>query len=169
MIRPAAAFDVPGIAWVHVQAWRETYTGLIPQSVLDGLSVEARERQWWRTLEVPTTGVFVVDTPGDVHDVIGFSSVGASRDEGFDAELFTLYVLKAHQGQGIGRRLWDGALAFALGQGAKNLVLWVLETNPSRGFYERMGGVLTGRKLESMGGLEIAEVSYVYALESESS
>jgi ribosomal protein S18 acetylase RimI-like enzyme len=164
MIRPAAAFDVPGIAWVHVQSWRETYVDLLPQSVLDGLSIEARERQWWRTLEVPTTGVFVVDTPDDVHDVIGFSSVGQSEDERFDAELFTLYVLKSHQGRGIGRRLWDAALVFAQSQGAKNLVLWVLETNPSRGFYERMGGVLTGRKLESFGGVEIAEVSYVYTL-----
>jgi GNAT superfamily N-acetyltransferase len=164
MIRPAAAFDVPGIAWVHVQAWLETYTGLLPQSVLDGLSVEARERQWWRTLEVPTTGVFIVDTPDDVHDVVGFSSVGKAEDERFDAELYTLYLLKSHHGRGIGRRLWDAALGFARGQGAKNLTLWVLETNPSRGFYERMGGTLAGRRVATFGGVEIAEVSYEYTL-----
>ena len=165
MIRPAAGFDVPGIAWVHVQSWRETYAGLMPQSVLDGLSVEARERQWWRTLEVPTTGVFVVDTPDDVHDVVGFSSVGKARDEGFDAELYTLYVLKPHQGRGLGRRLWDAALGFVRSQGARNLNLWVLETNPARGFYERMGGKLEGRKVESFGGIELAEVSYAFVLE----
>jgi ribosomal protein S18 acetylase RimI-like enzyme len=165
MIRPAAGFDVPGIAWVHVKAWHETYTGLMPQSVLDGLSIEAREAQWWRTLEVPTTGVFVVDTPDDVHDVVGFSSVGASRDAGFDAEVYTLYVLQSHQGRGFGRRLWDAALGFARSQGAKNLVLWVLETNPARGFYERMGGTLAGRKTEIIGGAELTEVAYAFSLE----
>lgn len=167
MIRPAGGFDVPGIAWVHVEAWRETYTGLMPQSVLDGLSIEAREAQWWRTLEVPTTGVFVVDTPDDIHDVVGFSSIGRSGDPRFDAELYTLYLLKSHQGRGFGRALWNAALDFARSQRARNLVLWVLETNPSRGFYEHLRGRLEDRKTETFGGVELTEVSYVFTLEAK--
>ena len=163
-VRPAAGFDVPGIAWVHVQSWRETYTGLIPQEILDAQQVEARERQWWHMLESPRHGVFVADTSGDVHDVIGFSSVGPSEDAAFDAELYTLYVLKSHQGQGIGRKLFEAALHFAHNQGAKNLVLWVLETNPACGFYERMGGQREGRKVETFDGQELVEVSYSFKI-----
>ena len=164
MIRPAAGFDVPGIAWVHVQSWRETYAGLIPQAVLDALTVEARERQWWRTLEATGNGVFVVDTPGDVHDVVGFSSVGASSDPEFDAELYTLYLLRSHQGRGLGRLLWNAACDFARGNGANNLVLWVLETNNARCFYEHLGGTLRGRKSDTIGGHELVEVSYAFDL-----
>ncbi len=165
-IREAVPADIPAIARVHVQSWRETYRGLMPQPVLDNLSVESRETQWTRAFEIATTKVVVADDRGEV---VGFASVGKARDEGFDAELYTLYLLKDYQGRGLGFWLWDAARFFAEDQNARNLVLWVLETNPSRGFYERMGGVLTGRKLESIGGVEIAEVSYVYTLEAEPS
>ncbi len=43
-------------------------------------------------------------------------------------------------------------------------MLWVLETNPTRGFYERMGGVLAGRKVERVEGAELAEVAYRFTL-----
>ena len=39
-IRPAEISDALGIARVHVNAWRETYKGIIPDSVLDALSYE---------------------------------------------------------------------------------------------------------------------------------
>ena len=46
MVRGAEQADVPSIAQVHVQAWRETYTGLVPQEVLDTLSLEERAAMW---------------------------------------------------------------------------------------------------------------------------
>jgi hypothetical protein len=45
-IRPATLADAAAIAKVHVEAWRETYRGLVPDSVLAGLSVERGVRAW---------------------------------------------------------------------------------------------------------------------------
>lgn len=41
-IRQAAVADAVMIAAVHVQSWRETYQGIVPQSHLAGLDVAER-------------------------------------------------------------------------------------------------------------------------------
>ena len=41
-IRAAVAADARGIAEVHVRSWQAAYRGQIPDSVLAGLSVDAR-------------------------------------------------------------------------------------------------------------------------------
>ena len=46
MIRTAVESDVEAIAHVHVASWRETYPGIMPQEILDGLREEQRVDQW---------------------------------------------------------------------------------------------------------------------------
>ena len=41
-VRAATADDAAGVARVHVDSWRATYKGLMPDAVLDGLSVDNR-------------------------------------------------------------------------------------------------------------------------------
>ena len=53
MIRRAARADVEGIARVHVQAWHESYEGLVPPEALEHYSVELRVKQWPATLSDP--------------------------------------------------------------------------------------------------------------------
>ena len=45
-IRDATPADIPAIARIHVDSWRTTYRGLMPDDLLAGLSYERRERQW---------------------------------------------------------------------------------------------------------------------------
>ena len=42
IIRAAVPADAEHIGRVHVQVWRETYPGIVPQTILDTMSVEAR-------------------------------------------------------------------------------------------------------------------------------
>jgi uncharacterized protein (TIGR02118 family) len=42
----AAAADARAIATVHVRSWQEGYRGIVDDAVLDGLSVDDRERVW---------------------------------------------------------------------------------------------------------------------------
>jgi L-amino acid N-acyltransferase YncA len=159
-IRQATNTDIPSLARVHVQSWHETYTGLMPQHVLDGITIEAREAQWNRTLENQRIQVFVAELNGDV---VGFASVGARVSEDV-AELFTLYVLKANHRQGLGLRLWNAVLEFSKIQNVKKLVLWVHETNPTRGFYQHLGGIASKQKVETIQDAQIVEVMYSFDL-----
>jgi GNAT superfamily N-acetyltransferase len=159
-IRQAKIEDISSLARVHVQSWHETYTGLMLQSVLDGITVEAREAQWIRTLESLAMQVFVAEMNGEV---VGFTSFGARASEDH-AELFTLYVLKSHHGQGIGKEFWETVLEFLEIQNIQKLVLWVLENNPTRGFYEHLGGIASERKVEIIQDAQIVEVKYLFEL-----
>jgi len=67
IIRPARPGDENGIARVHVESWRSTYRGIMPDAVLDGLSQERRARHWKTVLESQDVRefVFVAETePG---------------------------------------------------------------------------------------------------------
>jgi len=64
MIRQASLDDVPAIARVHVDTWRTTYRGLLPDEHLTRLTYEGRERLWTEAIGTPHEGSFVlVATP----------------------------------------------------------------------------------------------------------
>jgi GNAT superfamily N-acetyltransferase len=159
-IRQANTDDISSLARVHVQSWYETYTGLMPQSVLDGITLETREAQWQRTLSNPRMQVFVAALDGVV---VGFTSLSLRESEAH-AELFTLYVLKTNHHQGMGLKLWNAVLEFLTTQNIKKLMLWVLENNPTRGFYEHLGGIASETKVEIIQDAQVIEVKYSFDL-----
>src|SRR5882672_8394882 len=106
-IRAAELEDAPAIARVHVDTWRSTYAGIIPQHYLDNLTVQNRTINWVRVLE---RGAGLITMVSEDHDrrIVGFASGGAMRQPelNFQAEISSLYVTRSHQRGGHGRRLF---------------------------------------------------------------
>jgi hypothetical protein len=50
VIREASIEDAAAIADLHVRSWQAAYRGIVPDVILDGLSVEARRNFWTRTI-----------------------------------------------------------------------------------------------------------------------
>ena len=161
MIRPARPEDAAGIARVNGDTWRAAYRGIFPDEVLErrGREPDAAERRR-RWIATPGTAVFVAEEEGEV---LGFSMAGAPREPlaGYDAELFAIYVLPAHQGRGLGRRLLFAAAAAMAAAGRRSWFLWTLRDNPAaRGFYERLGGSLVAERTAVVEGTSVQEVGY---------
>ena len=111
--RRATIDDAVDIADVHVATWRATYRGLMPQSLLDGLSVEARTAVWRRILR-DDVGSTLVAIEQAAKRVVGFVSVGPSRDTDPDralSELYAIYLHPDYWGRGAGNHLLDCGLA----------------------------------------------------------
>ena len=53
VIREPVVDDVEGMARVHVDAWRETYRGQMPDAVLDDPGLLERRRAMWRSFFTP--------------------------------------------------------------------------------------------------------------------
>jgi ribosomal protein S18 acetylase RimI-like enzyme len=165
--RQAGPPDADMIAAVHVASWRETYRGILPDELLDGLSVETRSAMWRSVLSGSAnwdrTNLFVAENGGGI---VGFGACGRQRDEnlraqGFDAEIHAIYVLQAKQCAGIGTSLMRLMARSLLGSGRKAASLWVLSENTSaRAFYEELGGALLGEKVEELSGATLIEVAY---------
>jgi GNAT superfamily N-acetyltransferase len=121
-------------------------------------TVDARQRlpMWERA--IPRGGVSVADVDGAV---VGFVSVGDSRESEREGELYAIYVLPDAWGTGAGPALMRTAVA-ALREHYPTAILWVLAENPrARRFYEREGWVLDGgSKTEAFLGLDVTEVRY---------
>jgi ribosomal protein S18 acetylase RimI-like enzyme len=60
----------------------------------------------------------------------------------------------------VGRALTRKLAEVLQNRGFKSLLVWVLEGNPSMGFYERLGGVRETRRVIHLGGKDLPECSY---------
>ena len=94
--------------------------------------------------------------------VIGVGSCGPNRQRrsGFAGEVYTLYVHPDFQEQGNGRGLLLRLFEELSGAGLDSAVIWVLAANPSRYFYEAMGGRREGERVERLWGADLKETGY---------
>ena len=161
-LRPAEPGDARAIARIHVETWRSTYPGMLPDRTLIDMTVDGKARSWRLTLEQRSApgAVLLAEQPED--GVIGFASAGRNRHANlaFAGEVETLYVLPDWQNQGIGRSLLEGCFTALRERGFASAMVWVLADNPARFFYERMGGKRAGERDETLWGALLHEIAY---------
>ncbi|MDH3596426.1 MAG: GNAT family N-acetyltransferase [Rhodospirillales bacterium] len=165
-VREARAEDATGIARVHVETWRAAYAGLVPDTYLVGMSEQGQALVWQRLLSSRgRESVLVAEAAtADGRQLVGFGSFGRARRGAlpYKGEIYTLYVAGDWQGRGLGRRLLAGMFqAMALG-GLPDTFLWVLSSNPSRFFYEAMGGDRAAIRQEAFAGTLLDETAYAW-------
>lgn len=163
-VRLAKPDDADAIERVRTDTWRATYRGHMPDAVLDALSYDAtRRRQQMATMSADRFAL-VAD-----HDavVVGFCIGGPSRvaDPARPGEIYAIYVLPSHQSHGHGSALMRAGAREVLARGWRGMLIWVLRENqPSRVFYERMGGRhLRDRDVDrEIEGVTITESGYAW-------
>jgi L-amino acid N-acyltransferase YncA len=163
-VRPATPDDADAIASVHVRSWQAAYRGIVPDAMLEGLSIE-RRASWWRdelTEMMPPTACWVVECSGRI---VGFASIGTARGDSAGpriGELFTLYLEPEAWSQGLGRALNDQAIVGLRASGFRSAILWVLADNVrGRRFYERAGWQPDGATMGwETSGTTLDEVRY---------
>jgi GNAT superfamily N-acetyltransferase len=166
-IRFASAADAEGIERVRVRGWQTAYRHVFPPDALDAMQVEWS--RWARRLERPPAGwaTFVAELDGRV---VGFASVGPSRDERRIGELYAIYVDPDVWSSGVGRALIERA-EWHLAADYAEATLWVLHDNErARKFYERAGWEPDEvHKLDEHLGVAVPEVRYRKRLSSSRS
>jgi GNAT superfamily N-acetyltransferase len=162
IIRPAQLPDAEAIARVQVDTWRTAYKGIMPENFLADLSYEQNIKRWQNILADPNPNRFGYVAESDSETIVGFALGGAERngDPDYVGELYAIYLLESFQRQGIGRRLIATLAQRLVGAGLPSLLVWVLEGNPCRGFYEMLGGKHLRQKLVTVGGAQLVEIAY---------
>jgi ribosomal protein S18 acetylase RimI-like enzyme len=156
-IRRAVPDDALNIAIVIAYTWKTTYSGLMPDCLIDRRIDGIREIAGRYQSDMEEGGNFLVAECG--RSIVGACVFGASRNEHYaDAgELFALYVLKGFQGAGVGRTLFAAGRRELAKDGRRSVIVNCLAGNPALGFYQKMGGSVVGRRQDRMGGEQITE------------
>jgi GNAT superfamily N-acetyltransferase len=172
-LRKARVADAIAIGAVHVAAWRSTYPGILPDAYLSRLSVSRQAAHYDAAIR-GGTGVMVATASGtDVPNgsgprIIGFTTAGRARHAEVggkrlaEGEVETLYVLDDWRERGVGRRLMRASAAHLSDIGCKSAFCWVLRDNPSRWFYQRLGGRPVAEAALRIGGEKIQQTAFVW-------
>src|SRR5262249_18702528 len=157
-VRQARIEDANSIARVHVESWKTTYAGIVPDAYLASLTPEPRAEMWREQLSSGTPLIFVSE---DATGIFGFASGGKSREtiEGYDAELYAIYLLQQKQRQGVGRSLVQKLAEALRSKGFRSLIVWVLAKNPAVDFYRSLGGSPVAEKEIEIGGVQLREIA----------
>jgi GNAT superfamily N-acetyltransferase len=172
-LRKARVADAIAIGAVHVAAWRSSYPGILPDAYLAKMSVSRQAAHYDAAIR-GGTGVMVatasgIDVPlGSGPRIIGFTTAGRARHAEIggkrlaEGEVETLYVLDDWRERGVGRRLMRASAAHLIDIGCKSAFLWVLRDNPSRWFYQRLGGKAVAEATTQIAGHKIAQTAFVW-------
>jgi GNAT superfamily N-acetyltransferase len=163
-IRAATIADAHHIAQIHVASWKAAYHGLMPDAVLNGLSVPKRAEMWRRIVAELKFQLLVAE-----HDdrIVGLVNFGPTRNSDavpeLTGEILAIYVDPDRWHGGIGQALLEAALSQLKSAGFQEATLWVLDSNSrARVFYERCGFSVDGATQSEIVGdnTTIQEVRY---------
>jgi len=135
------------MAFVHVEGWRQTYRGLMPDDVLDDPEFVGRREDFWRAAlsDDPRYAGLEAAVAVVADRIVGIAMSGPTPesdrvDGGPDRWLYILYVLADHHGTGAGSALLD-----AVAPASTSFGLWVADPNPrAHAFYRKNGFVADG-------------------------
>jgi GNAT superfamily N-acetyltransferase len=152
-VRPMRAADAVDVAGIHVRGWQSAYVGIVPDAVLDAMTVPAHTERWRGYLE---------DRQAEGNHVLAlidrrpaaFVSFGAYRtqqdadpaeDTSGWGEIYALYTDPDLQGRGAGTAVHEAALAALAAARCSLAALWVLRDNTrSREWYTHRNWVADG-------------------------
>jgi len=158
-VGPATEGDLPAIATIATEAWRNAYRGLISAEAIDDslrhwYSIESLQRR------LRSGGLEVAEREDRT---VGF--VQHARTSDLVHEVFAVYVLPTLIGKGVGWSMWQRVLQEAVVAHSAWVELWVLQGNSlGTDWYDRQGGeVVAERQVQMLDGPH-TELRYRFTL-----
>lgn len=131
--RDAVAADIPALAELHVTTWNATY------NTARGPTIATRTGQWNQVFAKESRRDFVLVLENGKGRLIGFTW-GRPHEGEFEGELSKIYLRWEYHGLGLGRRMMAETARRFLERGIHSFVLFAELSNPTLGFYDRLGG-----------------------------
>jgi ribosomal protein S18 acetylase RimI-like enzyme len=171
IIRNVKKNDISALAEVVVLAWQIAYRNILPDRLLDNLSIAKAKERWANMLKLDHIFTLVAEYNSRA---IGFVRFGASRDSDDDprlvGEVYAIYVHPDFWRMGAGGALLRGAIDELRRRGFAELTLWTLQENArARAFYEEQDlNPDRATKEVKRGGKTTIEVRYRRTLQTRS-
>lgn len=140
LIRKATYDDIKGMAKVNVDSWRVTYKNIVPDTYLDSMSYDLREKSFQKALDDEQVIVYAAK---EDEEVVGYIIGGKNREieefPAYEGEVYALYILEEFHGRGIGKELVSKLFDELKARGIQHVMVKVLKDNSAKLFYQRLG------------------------------
>jgi len=133
VFRDAVAADIPALAELHVTTWNATYR------TTRGPTMATRTWQWNQVFGKEQRRDFVLVLEDRHGRLIGFIW-GKPHEGAVSGELSKIYLRWEYHGLGLGRRMMAETARRFLDRDINSFILFAELSNPTLGFYDRMGG-----------------------------
>jgi ribosomal protein S18 acetylase RimI-like enzyme len=133
VFRDATAADIPALAELHVTTWNATY------NTSRGPTVATRTWQWNEVFAKEKRRDFVLVLEDRNARLIGFTWGKPDHGE-FEGQISKIYLRWEYHGLVLGRRMMEETARRFLERGIHSFILFAELSNPTLGFYDRMGG-----------------------------
>lgn len=156
--------DQAQMARIKIDGWKNAYDKIIESKFLNKMDYEEQKQRYFRSFEEYKDSVLVA-VKGN--EVLGYSCFEVKeRSVKYDSELVSLYIKNEYKGHGIGTDLFIETTKQLLSQKKRNMIIWCLSQNENAiKFYEKMGGVVTEKKIVKIGEKEYEEIGFYFDLE----
>ena len=164
-IREATYDDASALADIIIQSNLTAFRGLVPDQCFTWLTWDESKANWQRFLQTQRTAdeefLHVTTSPAGL--VVGLGLGGPQADEPlFAGELYSLNVLPAFQGQGVGRQLVNSVATRLNERGIGTMGVRVLMVNPHRHFYEHLKAQYVREEPYDWGGVILPSGVYCW-------
>ena len=131
--RDAVAADIPALAELHVTTWNATY------NTARGPTIATRTWQWNQVFAKENRRDFALVLEDRNRRLIGFVW-GKPHQGEFKGQVSKIYLRWEYHGLGLGRRMMAETARRFLERDIDSFILFAELSNPTLGFYDRMGG-----------------------------
>ena len=167
IVRRAQITDASQLAEVSVNSIRATYERLVPNSVLESLSIKDNEAKFRQRIAEGHSHMFVAEA---YSQIIGFATLGdkvEKGEQGLTGQLYAIYLDPKWWRRGAGWLLWNEAIGCARSLGWIRLKVKTATGNTRAcRFYEAMGCVanVTSIKESDYLGVTVETIQYILVL-----
>lgn len=136
-IREANTDDIELIANLYVMNWKKTYVGLLPDSFLNGLTVNDGIKKWKEYFTKEKHMIFVAY---ENEKFLGFSACKEDEELKNCLYLDSLHVCEISRGKRVGTKLINTVGSYAYIKGYEHMSICIVKGNDkAKGIYEKMG------------------------------
>ena len=159
-VRRAVESDCAGIAAVQVDSYRTAYAPFFPVDYIEHFTYAEQTQDWLDLFNAGMPDILLVAvTPEE--QVLGYTLARAKADiPGYAAEIVAMHVRPDSKQQGIGTQLLRAVVEKLQELGCQSAMLWTLQGNPARRWYEKLGGTLITEKTDWLDDWPVTEVAY---------
>jgi ribosomal protein S18 acetylase RimI-like enzyme len=147
-IRRATQSDLQDIAAIHVESWKDSYSGVLSAEFMAG-QIDRDLAQYWSEIEIQNEDIVLV---AEENSLVGFVAVWCRPMPFID----NLHVRPSQRSKKVGSALMKAVAKELINTGHKTAYLWVFESNEKAiRFYERLGGTQKEQARKNVFGYEV--------------